>query len=89
MPSIFDKTLTRFGLHNTALRHAIQNSGLRPSRRAWFLSLVVLLTTVTIASIRPSDVMLTPPGDMPVMPPTQTVNITDIHGDTLHTVIPG
>ena len=89
MPSIFDKTLTRFGLHNTALHHAIQNSGLRPSRRAWFLSLVVLLTTVTIASIRPSDVMLTPPGDMPVMPPTQTVNITDIHGDTLHTVIPG
>ncbi len=89
MPSIFDKILTRFGLHNTALHHAVRNSGLRPSRRAWFLSLVVLLTTVTIASIRPSDVMLTPPGDMPVMPPTQTVDITDIHGDTLHTVIPG
>lgn len=89
MSSIFDKTLTHLGLHKSALRHAFRNNGLRPSRRAWFLSLVVLLTTVTIASIRPSDIMQTPPGDMPVMPPTQTVDITDIHGDTLHTVIPG
>lgn len=89
MHSIFDKTLTRFRLHKTALHDAVRTSGLRSSRRVWFLSLVVLLTTVTIASIRPSDTMLPPPGDMLVMPPTQIVDITDIHGDTLHTVIPG
>ncbi len=89
MHSIFDKTLTRFRLRTTALNDAVRGHGLRPSRRAWLLSLVVLLTTVTIASIRPSDITLPPPGDMPIMPPTQIVDITDIHGDTLHTVIPG
>jgi murein DD-endopeptidase MepM/ murein hydrolase activator NlpD len=89
MSPIFDQTLTRFRSHTSALHHAIRSKGLRPSRRAWFLSLVVLLTTVTIASIRPSDVMHLPPGDMLVMPPTQIVDITDIHGDTLRTVIPG
>lgn len=89
MHSIFDKILTRFRLHKTAAHDTVRTSGLRSFRRAWFLSLVVLLTTVTIASIRPSDIMLQPPSDMLVMPPTQIVDITDIRGDTLHTVIPG
>ncbi len=89
MPSIFNQTLTRFRSHTSALQHAVRSKGLRPSRRAWFLSVVVLLTTVTIASMRPSDIMPLPPGEMLVMPPTQIVDITDIHGDTLRTVIPG
>jgi murein DD-endopeptidase MepM/ murein hydrolase activator NlpD len=89
MPSIANKTLTHIRSHKTALQNAVRSRGLRPSRRAWFLSVVVLLTTVTIASIRPSDNMQPLPGEMPVMPPTQIVDITDIHGQTLHTVIPG
>lgn len=89
MPSTFNKTLTRFKVRTTALHQAVQIRQLRPSRRAWFLSLVALLTTVTIASIRPPDILVPPPSDMLVMPPTQIVDITDIRGDTLHTVIPG
>ena len=89
MPPIFNKTLGRLRSRARALHGAMRQTGLHRSRKAWLLSMVALLTTVTIASIRPSEVILPPTADMLLMPPAQIVDITDSHGEVIHTVIPG
>lgn len=89
MPPVFEKTLGRLRSRTRALHGAVRQTGLHRSRKAWLLSMVALLTTVTIASIRPSEVLLPPAADMLLTPPTQVVALTDSHGEVIHTVIPG
>lgn len=89
MLPVFNKILSRLRSRIYAAHSAVRQTGLHRSRKAWLLSMAALLTTVTIASIRPSEVILPPPADMILMPPIQVVDVTDSHGEVIHTVIPG
>jgi murein DD-endopeptidase MepM/ murein hydrolase activator NlpD len=70
-------------------RDALRQTGPRRQRTVWFLGLVTLVTTVTIASIRPSETYAPVDGDVPIMPPTQILSIAGQQGEITRTVIPG